>query len=107
MRPKTVYLLLTVLGALLPYLHFLPWLLLYGLDLRLFFHHLHANPVSEFFAADVIVSAAVVLAYVIYERRVLGWAWWLPVLGLMIFRVSVALPLLLYLREAPRQQAAP
>jgi len=46
MRPKTVYLLLTVLGALLPYLHFLPWLLLYGLDLRLFFHHLHANPAN-------------------------------------------------------------
>ena len=106
MKPKTVYLILIVLGAFVPYHHFLPWLLEHGLDLPLFRHQLHANPVSEFFAADVIVSAVVVLTFLIFERRRLGWAWWLPVLGLMIFGVSVALPPLLYLREALRQQAA-
>lgn len=106
MRPKTVYLMLSVLGAFVPYYHFLPWLLEHGLDLRLFFHQLHANPVSEFFASDVIVSAAVVLAFLIFERQRVGWSWWLPVLGLMIVGVSVALPLLLYLREPSRQQAA-
>ncbi len=106
MRPKTVYLVLAVIGAVLPYFHFLPWLFEHGLDLPLFFNQLHANRISEFFAADVIVSAAVVLAFLIFERRRVGWKWWLPVLGLMIFGVSVALPLLLYLREAPRQQAA-
>jgi len=99
MRPKPVYLGLAVLGAVVPYIQFLPWLLEHGVDLPLFFHQLHANRVSEFFAADVFVSAAVVLAFLIYERRRLGWSWWLPVLGLVIFGVSVALPLLLYLRE--------
>jgi hypothetical protein len=105
MRPKIVYLVLAVLGGLVPYVYFLPWLLEHGLDLPLFFHELHANPVSEFFAADVILSAAVMLTFLIFERRRLSWSWWLPVLGLMIFGVSVALPLLLYLRETPRQGA--
>ena len=106
MSPKTVYLVLSVLGAFVPYRHLLPWLREHGLDLALFFDQLRANPVSEFFAADVIVSAAVVLAFLVFERRRLGWFWWVPVLGLMIFGVSVALPLLLYLREALRRQAA-
>jgi hypothetical protein len=51
MKSKTVYLVLAVLGAAIPYHRFLPWLLEHGLDLPLFFHQLHANPVSEFFAA--------------------------------------------------------
>jgi len=106
MIPKIVYLLLAMLGAFVPYVHFLPWLREHGLDLPLFFHELHANRVSEFFAADVIVSAVVVLVFLFVERRRLGGLWWLPVLGLMVFGISVALPLLLYLREAPRQQGA-
>jgi hypothetical protein len=103
MGPKGVYLVLSVLGAVIPYHYFLPWLLEHGLDLPLFLQQLHANPVSEFFAADVIVSAVVVLAFLVFERRCLGRFWWLPVVGLIIFGVSVALPLLLYLREALRQ----
>ena len=106
MRPKPVYLLLAVLGALVPYIHFLPWLIEHGFDLPLLFHQLHANRVSEFFAADVFVSAAVVLAVLIFERRLLGKLWWVPLLGLMIFGVSVALPVILYLREAQRIEAA-
>ena len=99
MRPKTVYLILAVLGVLVPYHHFLPWLLEHGLDLALFRHQLHASPVSEFFAADVFVSAAVVLAFLFFERRRLGRLRWLPVLALLLVGVSAALPLLLYLRE--------
>jgi hypothetical protein len=102
MSPKTVYLVLAVAGAFLPYHHFLPWLLQHGLDVPLFLDQLHANPVSEFFAADVFVSAAVVLAFLAFERRCLGSSWWIPVAGLIIFGVSAALPLLLYLREPLR-----
>ena len=97
---------LAVLGILLPYFHFLPWLIEHGLDLPRFFHDLHANGVSEFFAADVVVSAAAVLAFLIFERRLLGRLWWLPVAGLAIVGVSAALPLLLYLREPLRQKPA-
>ena len=99
MKPKAVYLILAALGAVLPYYHFLPWLQEHGLDLPLFFRQLHETHVSEFFAADVIVSAAVVIAFLVYERRKLGRAVWIPVAGLLVFGVSYALPALLYLRE--------
>lgn len=106
MKPKVVYLALALIGAFVPYLHFLPWLQEHGLDLPLFFHSIHANHVSEFFAADVMTSALVVIAFVIYERRRLGWAWWIPLLGLLLVGVSVALPVLLYLRETVRPKTA-
>lgn len=88
-----------MIGAVVPYIHFLPWLIEHGLDLPLFFQQLHANRVSEFFAADVMVSAGVVITFLIVERRRVGSRWWLPVIGLLLFGVSVGLPLLLYVRE--------
>ena len=87
MRAKTVYLLLAVLGALVPYMRYFPWLQEHGLDLSLFLRQLHANQVSEFFAADVIVSAGVVLIFLFFERRRLGSLWWMPVIALVIFGV--------------------
>ena len=106
MTRKNCYLLLTALGAFVPYVHFLPWLLAHGLDMPLFFNQLQANPISEFFAADVVISALVVLTFVIFERRRLLGFWWIPVVALLIFGVSVALPLLLYLREESRKLPA-
>lgn len=99
MKLRNIYLLLAVVGALIPYFHFGPWLLEHGLDLPLFFAQIHANRVSEFFAADVVVSAAVVLVFLVSERARIGARWWVPVLALLFFGVSVSLPLLLYLRE--------
>jgi hypothetical protein len=99
MKRNHIYLLLALIGALIPYFHFGPWLLEHGLDMRLFFRQVHANRVSEFFAADVVVSAAVVLIFLIYERRKLHGLWWVPLLALLIFGVSVSLPVLLYLRD--------
>ena len=62
--------------------------------------------VSEFFAADVVVSAVVVLVFLLFERRHVRASWWIPVLALVTFGVSVALPLLLYLREVPRSKVS-
>ena len=105
LKRRDIYLLLAVVGALIPYFHFGPWLLEHGLDLRLFFHQIHATRVSEFFAADVIVSAVVVLVFLAFERAKLRGLWWVPVLALLIFGVSVSLPVLLYLREGHESQA--
>lgn len=72
----------------------------------LFLHDLHAEHVSEFFAVDVMASAVVVLGFLFSERRRLGSSRRIPVIGPMLLGVSVALPLLLYLREEPPKQAA-
>jgi hypothetical protein len=105
MTQKRVYLVLALLGVIVPYFLFLPWLGDNGLDMPLFLHDLRANGVSEFFAADVTVSAAVVIALLIFERKRLRSLWWLPVVALLLCGVSAALPLLLYLREGRPAQA--
>jgi hypothetical protein len=57
MRPRHVYLVLCVVGFLLPYSQFVPWLLEHGLNLSLFCRELFANRIGAFFGMDVLVSA--------------------------------------------------
>ena len=99
MQRKSVYLLLCVAGAVLPYWQFVPWVVENGLNTSLLLDQLFANRASAFFASDVIVSAVVVFAFIGFERSRLGNKWWLPVLAVLTVGVSLGLPLALYLRE--------
>jgi len=97
---KNVYLVLCVLGVVLPYRQFLPWVAANGLNLRLFFQQLFANRIGAFFGMDVLVSALAVLVFVRFENsrlRIPGR--WLPLIAVLTVGVSLALPLFLYLRE--------
>jgi hypothetical protein len=97
---KNVYLLLCVLGAVLPYSQFIPWVLENGLNAHLFVQQLFANCISGFFAWDVLVSAVVVVGFVRSEGKRSGvHLAWLPILGVLTVGVSFGLPLFLYLRE--------
>jgi hypothetical protein len=110
---KNVYLILCVLGVVLPYWQFLPWVAANGLNPRLFFQQLFANRIGAFFGMDVLVSALAVLVFVRFENsrlRIPGR--WLPLIAVLTVGVSLALPLFLYLRElalapASAQQPAP
>jgi Protein of unknown function DUF2834 len=97
---KTIYLVLLVVGAVLPLSQLVPWVVAHGMDLRLFCGELFANRISSFFGLDVIVSAVVVLMWVADERRRrrLPHAW-LPALATLLVGVSAGLPLALYLRR--------
>lgn len=100
MKPKTVYLLLCAAGLLLPYWQFLPWVVQHGLNLPLFVRELFANRISAFFGMDVVVSAVVLLAFSrIESARLRIPRRWLVIVALLAVGVSLALPLLLYLRE--------
>ena len=98
MTMRRIYLLLCVAGIVLPYWQFAPWLVQHGLNLRALIQQLFANRVSAFFALDVFVSALVVFVFAISERGRLR-LWWAPILAMLTVGVSLALPLLLYLRE--------
>jgi hypothetical protein len=99
-KSKTVYLVLAAAGLLLPYSQLIPWLV-EERSLRNFFPALFANRISTFFAADVLVSAVVLLAFIGMERKRLPVrALWAPFIALFAVGVSLALPLFLYLREA-------
>ncbi len=105
MKPKTVYLLLCVLGTVLPYSQLVPFVREHGLDLRLVVEQLFANRIGAFFGLDVVVSALVVFVMVWVEgRRAEMRHLWAPVAATLVVGVSLGLPLFLYLREERLQQ---
>jgi len=95
---KSVYLVLCILGAVLPYSQFVPWLMENGFNASLFVHQLFANRISAFFAWDVLIS--VVVGFVRSEgKRSDVPLVWLPILGVLTIGASFGLPLFLFLRE--------
>ena|SRR5215471_19723681 len=107
MKRSHVYFSFCLVGTILPYWQFVPWLSQHGLDIPLFFQQLFANRVSAFFATDVFISAIVVFFFLAFERPRLRGRWWMPPVALLTVGVSLGLPLLLYLRESGRESVTP
>ena len=107
MKTRHWYLLLCVVGLVVPYWQFVPWLIANGgLNMPLFVLDLFANHVSSFFAMDVLVSAVVLVVFVFTEGRRVGLRFrWLPIIGVLLLGVSFGLPLFLYLRQTQLDQA--
>lgn len=100
MKPKSLYLALSFVGAFLPYSLFIPFLLDHGLDFRLIVGQLFANRISGSFALDVIVSSLVFWVFVFVEgRRLRMTRLWGPIAANVVVGLSLGLPLFLYLRE--------
>jgi hypothetical protein len=101
-----LYLVLAVIGAVIPYAQFVPWLIQHGLDLRLFVDELFSTRIGGFFGLDVVISAVTLIVFIRREgsRRKLRLLW-LPIGATCLVGVSCGLPLFLYLRE--RQLASP
>jgi hypothetical protein len=100
MNLKTTFLILCVLGALLPLSQFAPWVLENGLDIPLFFQELFSTKIGGFFGMDVIVSAMVLFVFIFAEGKRLNMPnLWLPVVTTLSVGVSLGLPLFLYMRQ--------
>jgi Terpene cyclase DEP1 len=100
MNARWAYLLLCLLGTLLPYSQFVPWVFAHGLDMRLFIRELFANRIGGFFGMDVFVSTAVLWSFVAREGRRLGVRHlWAPIVASLAVGVSLGFPLFLYLRQ--------
>jgi hypothetical protein len=103
---KGVYAILCVVGLLVPYFFFVPFLLDNGLNVPLLLEQMAANAISSFFAADVLVSSVVLWVFIYHQncqRRVR--LWWLSLLANVAVGVSLALPLFLLLREFDAEKA--
>jgi len=71
---------------------------------------LFANRISGFFGLDVLVSSLVLVTFMRVEGRLARVRFrWMPIVGLCVVGVSLALPLFLYLRELAleKNQATP
>jgi hypothetical protein len=105
--PRLTYLLLCLLGTVLPYSQFVPWVQEHGFDPSRFLQDLFANGVSGFFGLDVFVSSVVLWAFVAFEGRRLGMRHlWAPVVASLGVGVSLGLPLFLYLRQVQLERVA-
>jgi len=95
-----LYLVLCVLGIILPYSQFAPFLAEHGFNVPLFIDQLFANRISGFFGFDVIVSSIALWAFVFTEgrRRQMKHLWVYVICNLTV-GVSLGLPLFLYMRE--------
>ncbi|MCH9812717.1 MAG: DUF2834 domain-containing protein [Epsilonproteobacteria bacterium] len=101
MSYKNIYLVLAILGFLMPYSLFFPWLLAHGFDFPHFFTLLFANPIGGAFGLDVFVSAVVLIFFITVEGKRIGMTRrWIPILGTLFVGVSFGLPLFLYMRES-------
>lgn len=107
MTRKTLYLIFCILGILLPYSQFVPWVVTqHGVPLGLFVRELFANRIGGFFGMDVLVSAAVLMSFVQREgKRLRVRHLWLPIVGTLVVGVSLGFPLFLYLREDALESA--
>ena len=100
MKARHFYLICCVLGLVLPYTQFVPWLLEHGLNVALLVHELFGNRISAFFAMDVIVSAIVLIWFIQSEgKRLRVRLLWLPTVGTLLVGVSFGFPLFLFLRQ--------
>lgn len=97
---QTTYLILCILGTVLPYSQFVPFLIEHGLDLKLFYNQLFANQISSFFGMDLIVSSLVLWVYVFWEGTRLGMKnLWIYIASNLLVGVSLGLPLFLLMRQ--------
>jgi hypothetical protein len=107
MKLRHFYLICCVLGLVLPYSQFVPWLLEHGLNVALFIRELFDNRISAFFATDVIVSAIVLIWFIQSEgKRLRVRLLWLPTVGTLLAGVSFGFPLFLFLRQVTLDRTA-
>jgi hypothetical protein len=106
MTARLAYLVLSVLGFLLPYSQLVPWLVEYGPDRLEFTTQMFETRISTFFAFDVLIAAGALLVFILFEGNRLGVKHlWMPILGTLAVGVSFGLPLFLYLRESRLERA--
>ena len=100
MTLKSAYLALCFVGAIVPISRLGVFLQQAGPDPAAFLQQLFGTPISSFFGWDVIISAIVLLIFILREgTRVRVRYLWAPSLGTVLIGVSFGLPLFLALRE--------
>ena len=69
---RKFYLAGAILGFVLPYAYFVPFVIENGLNISLFINQLFQTHISAFFGLDVIASSVILWGFVFTEGRRLG-----------------------------------
>jgi hypothetical protein len=94
---KRVYIVLAVLGFVLPHFFLLRFLVANGLDFALFFNQIYADSISTFFAVDLAITAVALILIVFREsQRHQMKGWWAHAIATLLVGPSFSFPLFLY-----------
>jgi 4-amino-4-deoxy-L-arabinose transferase-like glycosyltransferase len=100
MMKKNVYIVLCVLGAVIPMTVFVPFALENGADMGLFVREMFGTQVASFLSADLMLSSLALWVFIFFEvRKQKIKYWWLSIIANFAVGLSLALPLFLLLRE--------
>ena len=100
MKPKTFYLILCVVGLVLPTWQFSFFFLESGFDFVLFLQQPFGTRVGTALVFDLAVAVFAFFAFAVVEGRRLRMKYfWLPMLAVFLVGLSLGLPMFLYLRE--------
>ncbi|MGO4528549.1 DUF2834 domain-containing protein [Paenibacillus sp. 2TAF8] len=92
--------LLSILGIIIPYMEFIPWISENGFNLMILLNEATENRISAFAWLDIIIAAIVLIGFILYEGKRIGVKHkWIPIIGTLTVGVSFGLPLFLLLRE--------
>lgn len=97
---KNIYLILSIIGFLVPYY----FLFLFIGDnwfsvIEVIKHSFQTN-ISSLWASDVIISAVVLIIFILKDGKTLWNKKYFPIVGTLLVWVSFGLPLYLYLKES-------
>ncbi len=97
---KNVYLLLAIVGAVVPWFFFGSFFLINGIDVIAFWEGLFSEESAAGFVVDVLLSIMVFLVWSYRDAQSKGIKnWWVVLPAIGCVGLSLALPLYLYLRE--------
>ncbi len=100
MKLKHLYLVLAVIGLVLPYYFLITFLTVHGLDGKAFLQQLFGSQISTFFAVDLLIASIVFIVWLRREAKHYSIQnWWLYLIALCVVGLSFALPLFLFVRE--------
>lgn len=98
---KKLYLLLAVLGGVIPYLYFFQFIQLQGVNIPLFVESLFVNGASAGFSADLLISSFVFWLFMFNEsKEAANPKPFLFILLNLFIGLSCALPAYLYAKES-------
>jgi len=100
MKLKKIYLILAFLGIIIPYWAYMPYFMEYGFDIVDFIKQAYANPINAFLSWDLVVTAFVVLVFIISDGKKFKIKnFWIPIVCMVFIGTAFGFPLFMYMRE--------
>lgn len=97
---KNLYLVLAILGIILPYTQFVPWSNANGFNIALIGSLMFANQIAAGVAIDALIAALAIVLFIVFDKKETKVKyWWAPIVGIFLAGISFALPFYLFLRE--------